>query len=244
MRVFSGLIVAGLLVGAAAAQTPAKPAVHHPAAPSHGAIHSTAAKSVLPPGIPPVHGVVKTAFALRYEDYKVGTGVAAEPGKLVKVFYTVWIASDGRLLDSTDQHREELKDAEGKPVLDADGKPKMGEPQPFAFVLGMTHLIPGFAEGFDGMHVGGKRRLFIPWQLAYGANGKPGPDAEHPGVPPKADLIFDIELLDATDAPMMNGGMMMPGGHPGAATPPGHPQVGTHPPAETHPQTQEHPQPQ
>ncbi|MDE3201925.1 MAG: FKBP-type peptidyl-prolyl cis-trans isomerase [Acidobacteriota bacterium] len=235
MRLLVGFVLAGLLTGTAAAQTAAKPAVHHTATRHAAAQHHTTG---LPPGVPVVHGVVKTAFALRYQDYKVGTGAAAEPGKLVKVFYTVWIASDGRLLDSTDQHREELKDAEGKPELDADGKPKLGEPQPFVFMLGMTHLIPGFAEGFEGMRVGGKRRLFIPWQLAYGASGKPGPDAAHPGVPPKADLIFDIELLDATDAPMMNGGTMMPGGHPGGAMPPGHPKVDTHPPTETHPQEQ------
>lgn len=228
-------------MGTAGAQTAAKPAVQHAATQSHTTVHhATAAKrhmTGLPPGIPPVHGMVRTAFALRYQDYKPGTGAEAESGKMLKVFYTVWIAADGRLLDSTDQHREEVKDAEGKPVLDADGKPKMGEPQPFAFVLGMTHLIPGFSEGFEGMHVGGKRRLLIPWQLAYGANGKPGPDAAHPGVPPKADLIFDIELLDVADAPMMHGGMMMPGGmHPGGALPPGHPKVDTHPPTEQHPQ--------
>ncbi len=237
MKILSVVAVSGLLMGTAGAQTAAKPPVHHASAVQHSTAHHAAATRPLPTGIPPVHGVVRTAFSLRYEDYKTGTGAEAEPGKLVKVLYTVWIASDGRLLDSTDQHREELKDADGKPVLDADGKPKLGEPQPFAFVLGMTHLIPGFAEGFDGLRVGGKRRLFIPWQLAYGANGKPGPDPAHPGVPPKADLIFDIELLDVADAPMMHGGMMMPGGvHPGGAMPPGHPKVDTHPPTETHPQ--------
>ena len=49
------------------------------------------------------------------------------------------------------------------------------------------------------MKVGGKRRLFIPWQLAYGARGRPGPDAAHPGIPAKADLIFDVELVDSGD---------------------------------------------
>jgi peptidylprolyl isomerase len=59
------------------------------------------------------------------------------------------------------------------------------------------------------MKVGGKRRLFIPWQLAYGAKGHPGPDAAHPGIPPKADLIFDVELVSVTE-------MQMPPARPGA----------------------------
>jgi peptidylprolyl isomerase len=62
-------------------------------------------------------------------------------------------------------------------------------------------VIPGFDQGFAGMKVGGQRRLFIPWQLAYGAKGRPGPEAAHPGIPPKADLIFDVELVDVTDLP-------------------------------------------
>jgi peptidylprolyl isomerase len=215
------LLVGAVSVTVAGAQTPAKTT-------AKTATHRTLVKKAmaheeagLPAGIPPVHGVVKTEFALRYQDIKLGTGAEAEPGKLYEVFYSVWIASDGRLLDSTDQHREALKDADGKPVLDADGKPKLGSPQPIHFVQGVTHLIPGFAEGFEGMRVGGKRRLFIPWQLAYGAEGRPGPNAANPGVPPKADLIFDVELVKMENAPPMNGGMMMPGG---ARPAPQHPQ--------------------
>ena len=203
---------------------------------AHAPVAKHAAET-LPPGIPRAHAVMKTAFTLRYQDIKAGTGAEAEPDKLYKVFYSVWIAADGRLLDSTDTHREELKDAEGKPVLDADGKPKLSEPQPLMFVQGMSRLIPGFAEGFGGMHVGGKRRLFIPWQLAYGAKGKPGPDAAHAGVPPKADLIFDVELAGMEDAPAMGHMPMMPNGmHPGTALPPGHPAIVPKPAESTQPQ--------
>jgi peptidylprolyl isomerase len=72
------------------------------------------------------------------------------------------------------------------------------------------------------MKIGGKRRIFIPWQLAYGATGREGPDAAHPGIPPKSDLIFDVDLLDVSDLtvpanhPPMSGVHGMPGGmaHP------------------------------
>ena len=228
------LVVA--LAAAAAAQTKAKPATAN-TKPARTAAAASGLK--LPPGVPPVHGMMHTAFSLRYQEIKIGTGKVAEPNEIYKVLYTGWLAATGHKFDSSEDHRLPVRDKDGKPVLGPDGKPELGEPQPISFPQGFSRVIPGFDQGFEGMRVGGKRRLFIPWQLAYGARGRPGPDPAHPGIPPKADLIFDIELVDVME-------MQMPPGHPGmqmrpgAAIPPGHPPVNAvpaNPSAPAHPAT-------
>jgi peptidylprolyl isomerase len=126
----------------------------------------------LPAGIPPATGKVESALALRYIDIKPGDGAEAQPGQFYTVHYTGWLASDGTKFDSSVDRNE-----------------------PFTFQQGTHGVIPGWDYGFAGMHVGGKRRLFIPYQLAYGERGRP------PVMPPKSDLIFDIELLAASDTP-------------------------------------------
>jgi len=217
---------------AASAQTPAKPAA--PAAtaakPATTAARPAATGIKLPPGIPPARGILKTAFSLKYQDIKLGTGADAEPGKLYKVHYTGWRAADGVKFDSSYDHPgPPVTDNDGKPVMGDDGKPKHGDPQPMPFPQGMGRLIPGFDQGFGGMKVGGKRRLFIPWQLAYGMRAMPDRGADHPGIPAKSDLIFDVELVEVADLPAQPNrpgmpGRPMPGGiipRPGAA--PGQP---------------------
>jgi peptidylprolyl isomerase len=236
----------------ASAQAPAKPAAPaKTAAPAATATHSTASHPAasstgvkLPPGIPPVKGIVKTAFSERWEDITIGAGVDAEPNKMYKVLYTGYLAADGKKFDSSSDHPgPPLKDKDGKPVLGDDGKPKLGDPQPMAFPQGFGRLIPGFDQGFAGMKIGGKRRLFIPWQLAYGEKGRPGPDAAHPVIPPRADLIFDVELVDVADLPTPpnRAPVVTPGGKPPVQTPgatgavitahPGAPTPGATPPA-------------
>ena len=130
------------------------------------------ATPALPPGVPPAPGQLQTAFSLRYIDSKVGDGAVVQPGQYLTVQYTGWLASDGTKFDSS---------------YDAKA--------PFTFPQGMRRVIAGWDQGFEGMRVGGKRRLFIPYQLAYGDVGHP------PVIPPKSDLIFDLELVGASATP-------------------------------------------
>jgi peptidylprolyl isomerase len=129
----------------------------------------------LPPPIPHVDGRPRTAFALRVIDVALGTGTLVEPKKCLYANYTGWLTS-GKKFDSS---------------LDTgpDGKPR----EPISFPQGARRVIAGWDAGFEGMRVGGKRRLLIPYQLAYGEAGRP------PLIPPKSELIFDVELMAVAD---------------------------------------------
>ena len=248
----SVLIFAMAVSAAASAQTPAKPNAPAASAPKPAATASKAAAPAansatassaikLPPGIPPAKGVLKIAFSLRYQDIIVGTGADAEPNKLYKVQYTGWRAADGVKFDSSYDHRPPLMDKDNKPVMGDDGKPKLGDPQPYQFAQGMGGMgrggpFPGFDQGFEGMKVGGKRRLFIPSELAYGTHAMPDRGPDHPGIPANSDLIFDVELVDVADLPMpANHPGMMPGGRPmpGGMSP--HPPIPGVPPTPAQP---------
>jgi FKBP-type peptidyl-prolyl cis-trans isomerase len=63
----------------------------------------------------------------------------------------------------------------------------MGRGQPVDFRLG--GVIPAWNEALQSMKVGGKRRIFVPSKLGYGAQGNP------PNIPPNANLEFEIELI-------------------------------------------------
>jgi len=128
-----------------------------------------AKREKLAASIPPAPGAMHTQYTMRYIDVAIGTGKLAEAGKVFSVHYTGWLL-DGTKFDSS------------------------REKKPLSFEQGKRKVIPGWDAGFEGMRVGGKRRLFIPYQLAYGEKGRSK-------IPPKAELIFDVELMDVTDPP-------------------------------------------
>jgi peptidylprolyl isomerase len=179
--------------------------LYHPEAPPlvadiHCAEISKTCTIKLPKDIPPTDAKLVDDFSLRYQDIKVGDGAEALPGKKYTIHYTGWNAASGSKFDSTYEHHANLRDKDGKPVMGDDGKYKQDPaPEPFSFIEGEGKVIPGLDQGIQGMKVGGKRRVIIPYQLAYGVYGRRGPNAAHPGVTPKSDIIFDVELLNVED---------------------------------------------
>lgn len=99
------------------------------------------------------------------EDLTVGNGDEAVAGKHVVVHYTGWLTNGSKFDSSKDRN------------------------DPFDFRLGAGQVISGWDDGVAGMKVGGKRKLTIPPEMAYGSRGAGGV------IPPNATLVFEVELL-------------------------------------------------
>lgn len=110
----------------------------------------------------------KQPSGLEIWDAKVGTGAEAPKGATVTIHYTGWLTDEGATV--------------------FDSSLKRGKAATFP----LEDLIKGWQEGIPGMKVGGVRRLKIPYDLAYGENGRP------PVIPAKATLVFEIELQETS----------------------------------------------
>jgi peptidylprolyl isomerase len=99
------------------------------------------------------------------EDIVKGKGKAAKAGDNVTVQYVGVLFDGGTQFDASWDRGE-----------------------PFQFQLGAGMVIPGWDEGVEGMKVGGRRKLIIPSDKAYGPTGQP------PDIPPDATLVFVIDL--------------------------------------------------
>jgi FKBP-type peptidyl-prolyl cis-trans isomerase len=108
--------------------------------------------------------VITTKSGLKYVERKTGDGKEAKAGHTVSVHYTGTF-TDGKKFDSSVDRNE-----------------------PFEFELGAGMVIKGWDEGVAGMKEGGKRKLIIPSDLAYGPKGR-GP------IPGNATLLFEVELV-------------------------------------------------
>ncbi len=104
---------------------------------------------------------------LQIEDMVEGTGASPKQGQTVVVHYTGWL-TDGKKFDSS-----------------------VDRGQPFEFQIGVGQVIQGWDQGVATMKVGGKRKLTIPPDLAYGDR-----DVGGGLIPAKSTLVFEVELLD------------------------------------------------
>jgi peptidylprolyl isomerase len=106
------------------------------------------------------------SYQLELDDIAVGDGDEAVPGKIVEVHYVGVSWQTGKQFDASWDRGDTFK-----------------------FGLGKGQVIPGWDQGVAGMKVGGRRRLVIPPDLAYGAQGSP------PSIGPNETLVFVIDLL-------------------------------------------------
>jgi len=111
------------------------------------------------------NNVTTTSSGLKYLDIKTGDGPSPKQGDMVIVDYTGYL-DNGKMFDSSIER--------GKPI---------------EFAIGTGRVIKGWDEGIMTMKVGGKRKLIIPPELAYGDKSPGDP------IPPNATLTFEVELL-------------------------------------------------
>ena len=105
---------------------------------------------------------------IEIEELAPGTGDGAKAGDTLEVHYTGTFVNGQKFDSSRDRN------------------------QTFKVVLGKTGIIKGFELGLTGMKEGGRRKVTIPYALAYGEEGRP------PVIPPRSALVFDLEVVKIT----------------------------------------------
>ena len=110
----------------------------------------------------------ETESGLFIQVLQEGSGPPAGYGDEMGVHYTVWLPN-GSKVDSSHDH---------------------DPPEPLDMILGSTALIDGWVEGVTGMRMGERRKLVLPYDLAYGTEGRP------PAIPAYSPLVFEVELAE------------------------------------------------
>ena len=123
--------------------------------------------------IPPIPETARAPVVLqsglKYIDIKVGTGVPATKGRMVRIAFIGWVTKTQLMFDFRDP------------------------PNPINFHLGKPdpNVVAGLNQGVVGMRVGGKRRLIVPAKLGHGSQGTKL-------IPPNSELTFDVELVSVS----------------------------------------------
>ena len=133
-------------------------------------IATTSARDAEP--APASEGRVTVWSGVSYQDLAVGTGARVRAGQTMTCHATGWLSDGTKFWSSHDD----------------------GNPIEFNLRSGRGGVIPGWVDGIPGMKVGGKRKLWVPAELAYGEKGF------GTSVPPGSDLVFEVEVVSVKAA--------------------------------------------
>jgi FKBP-type peptidyl-prolyl cis-trans isomerase len=130
---------------------------------------SASAQHKIPPVPDDAQKPVTLRSGVKIIDFKVGSGIPAEKGRMVRIAFIGWVSKSQLMFDFRDP------------------------PSPLSFHLGEPDpaVVEGLNEGVVGMRVGGKRRIIVPARLGHGSRGTKL-------IPPNAELTFDVDLVSVS----------------------------------------------
>lgn len=130
---------------------------------------SVTAQHKIPPVPEDAAKPVRLPSGVKIIDLKVGTGVPAEKGRMVRIAFIGWVSKSQLMFDFRDP------------------------PSPLSFHLGSSDpaVVEGLNQGVVGMRVGGKRRIIVPSRLGHGSRGTKL-------IPPNSELTFDVDLVSVS----------------------------------------------